>query len=366
MSFRVESWGLQKIEIWGLTDYFERLVNILAVRRNFFSDMRYINDAKKKLKLTESGEQTFDGLVEFVESCSFTKSKHSKFLCENWKLDVDALSELWTRRTGQAKAPSTFRDAISNTGAVLYSMFPSFSRELFVTEIIDDDVTKGLANIDLVVEMLSNTDCTPVELFEPSVRSYVSPSVEVKEFEVEECRDVIKAIKPLLTQEVYRYLDGLDFDKLAFILSVLSEPLVRSKERTVNLTKLKVMKELGLAKGGVLPSVDPAEPVIKTKKVYVEVPEKIPYKMSITKSLSDLLEKREKSPITPEEVEAWDKKSEASKESAIKMMLKIFTVMTEDGFEKWLAKQYPLVLSEVLDGRAPIEGAPDISFRKEE
>ena len=36
-------------------------------------------------------------IINLVEDCEFTSSKHTKFICENWMLDYKTLTAMWNR-----------------------------------------------------------------------------------------------------------------------------------------------------------------------------------------------------------------------------------------------------------------------------
>ena len=105
-------WGFGKFEIAGYDEVFFILEVAFLARRNFFKIMRVVDSERIKLNLTPRSESLFVQLVDFVESGSFTKSKHSKFICENWRLNDHGLSSLWESRTGQVKRFDTFRGQI--------------------------------------------------------------------------------------------------------------------------------------------------------------------------------------------------------------------------------------------------------------
>lgn len=321
-------------------------------KRSFLSDLRYIETAVQRQAVPASGVEIFKLLVGFVEACPFSKSKNYKFLCRNWRLDYGSLNRVWVSEGGKSKKQATFRVQASSLSNMLYSMFPSFSRELFVSDIYDEATEQGYQEIKATMEVIRVSSGYPDELFISEVSSCTDNLCPDGAVSAEDCLTTAAQLKPLLKSEISAYLGSVDQDQLKYILSVLQKPLFGVRSVECNTEKVALLKAIGES-NAVLPCASQEKPV-KVREVFVEVPEKSPYNLAIGKSLSDVITKRANERITPEETAKYLRLSEAEKAKRKRTLVKLLLLFTEEGLQKQLSHYNSLELCEVLNGDYPL------------
>lgn len=331
-------------------------------RRSFISDLKYIEAAVQRCRVSGRGEFVFRRLAEFVEAGSFTKSKNMKFLCRYWNRSYDDLGRIWVSQGYKEKNQETFRVQASNLSKMLFSLFPTFCRELFLAEEVMEDDEADFAEIEATIDALENSSGLPEEMFIGEVLYYPDDVHYKKGISVDDCRNAIKKLKPLMRSEVFRYLDDVDTDQLRYILSVMERPLFGARATACDPEKLELLKAFGASE-----SADLTETGRKAEavKMFIEVPEKTPYNLAFSKSLSDILTQRPNDRLTYEEIKEWTEMSGKERDEYKRKLANFLLVFTEEGFRRQMAHYNPLAVSEVLNGYYPVkEGEQVYQFRK--
>lgn len=340
-------WGFGKFEIAGYDEVFFMLEVVFLARRNFFKIMRVVDSERIKLNLTPRSESLFVQLVDFVESGSFTKSKHSKFICENWRLNDHGLSSLWESRTGQVKRFDTFRGQISDLSASLFALFPFFSAELLLASEWTLGDLKAVQEMELVINYLSDSNCSPSDLFIQEVSNYPDSVDFDQTYSVEDMKSTLSALKPFMRSNIYRLLDEVDIDQLKYILFILNKPIVKNKDVTVALEKLKILKALDALDTDevtVAESGTSGEPQIIVR----EIPEKSEFRFGSINKLSALLRQKLETKVTESETIAYTSADEKAIKARKSSLVTLFTAMTEEGFAKVLDSTNPILLEEAV------------------
>lgn len=337
--------------------------------RSFISDLKYVESAVRRGEVSERGGYVFRRLTGFIESGSFTKSKNMKFLCRYWSSSYGELGRIWASQGYREKSQETFRVQMSNLGKMLRSLFPTFSRELFVSGTVLEKDEADFAAIETAVDALQGCMGLPEEVFIAEAVRYAGDACCDGEVSVGECRGTVEKLKPLMQSEVLKYLGGLDICQLKFIFSVLRRPLFGVRATACDTEKLELMKMFGAVGTAAADAETAAEAVKRDKpaKVLVEAAEKTPYNLSFSKSLSDILTQRGNDRLTDEETREWLAMPEAEKDKYRRRLANFLSVFTEEGFRRQMAHYNPLALGEVLDGGYPVkEGEERYQFRKQE
>ncbi len=331
-------------------------------RSSFISDLKYIESAVRRGVVPERGCHVFGRLAEFVEAGSFTSSKNMKFLCRYWNRSYEDLGRIWAGQGYGEKRQETFRVQASNLGRMLYSLFPAFCRELFVSESVWEGEEAGLAEIEITIDALQNLPGLPEEMLVGEVVCYPDSNFHRKGITVEECRGTVRKLKPLMRQEVFRYLDGVDTDQLKFILSVLKRPLFGARSVTCDPEKLELLKAFGVSEPAGI-----AEPEWKAQpeKAVTEVLKKTSYNLPFGRHLLDILMQRADARVTHDEAKEWQGMAERERDAYKRKLANFLSVFTEEGFRRQMAHYNPLAVREVLEGGYPVwDGEKSCRFKK--
>ena len=310
---------------------------------NFFRDLRKLTYYRERRDLSEYGSSVFDGLVGFVEECSFSDSKNARFICENWRLDDIGLRDLWYRRTGIQKSERTFRSQISNLSSVLHGMFPGFAIEAFLSS-SEDSVR--LRSIESAVELLSGFVGTSRDMFCSEVCDYNDTKEYSRVYKVDELRPLLNMLKPLTRRSIYAYLDGVDSDQLRYVLSVLDAPLYEASKNGANTAKLEILQALGVAS---------APDVMSDMES--------PYSFVLPESFSHIISGKDGQPVTEAMREAkMDNPDDWEKTKSF--FADLFLKLRPDYLMPKLESLSPLMLQEILDGDYEVHRRRGISLRK--
>lgn len=331
-------------------------------RRSFFSDLRFIEGAIHRQTVSDRGEAVFEALVEFVEECGFSQSKAYRFICKNWRLDYGGLEKVWVSEGYKAKNQATFRVQVSCLSAMLYSLFPKFSRELFVTDLGKEVLEEGYMEIESTVSVIGQSAGFPQELFVSEVLDYPDNLCYGGDLKAEDCLDTAAKLKPLLKAEVFGYLDGLDINKIKYIISVLQKPLSAARSVGCNTEKVALLKALGVSDARLEQG---AQDGVVVREVKVEVPEKTPYNLCFSRKMADILTECASARMTIDETKEFQRMPRAEHDRRKQNLAKILYLFTEDGLRSHLSNYSPIDISEVLDGSYPVrEGEAAYKFRK--
>lgn len=317
---------------------------------SFLTQMLEVSNMIKKGVCDEDAILLFNDVVTFVESCSFSKSETTKFICKHWRLTARQLVSLYQSETGVDKSANTFRSQKSTLSTQLYGLLPDFEPVVFSAEFQNDkDILDKRSSLRACIDALDIEDTYPSSIFCSEVTNYFDDSFSKKTFSLDECQTEIKALRLLKRSNLYNFLDQLDSDKLKFILSVLNSPLTSNRKRSASVDKVKLLKELGVCEKDYSSLSMESEKVIE-KKVYVEVPEMHKYKFAITKSMANILDERLSTKATDKEVAWYSNADDNERQKYCEQVAKGLYPMTEEGFKAFIGNINILCLKDVLDG----------------
>lgn len=184
---------------------------------------------------------TLFNLIEFVTKAEYTKSKHYKFIAKNFRLTYKDLAEKWSDMfsyDGEVKSEEAFRSQTSTLSRQLQAMFPEDLTEIFLTQ----DFNR-LRYIQDVIDIISGYPMTCEEYFIDEVIMEAGKKFE-HEYDISQLTTEIEAIRPYLKRNIYDALDGIDKDKLSYIIFKLKEPYIVSKTRKIDKAKLDIINGL--------------------------------------------------------------------------------------------------------------------------
>lgn len=165
------------------------------------------------------------------------------FICKHYELNGSALAELWRRERGVEKSPCTFRCQIHNLSSKLFKMFGSD-----VFDIIYSQDFERLHQLRVKVQALSIKDVRfeDVFFFEMSNAYIGYGKIPSSDYKVEDCLSELKLLRQLKKERFKQALAGKDIDKLLYIRSAMSRPLIEVDTMEVNPEKYAILVALGV------------------------------------------------------------------------------------------------------------------------
>lgn len=306
--------------------------------------MRQIELEVLKKNVDEEGVNLFRSFCGFVERCNFSTSKHMQFICENWRLDSRQLVDAWGMVDSSYKEESTFRNQISVVSRMLYGLFPYFDVDIFLSA---EGTKENRNKLRKTIKILGVEDLG-VTAFLTEVTDYFEDNVPKKDYTISECKKEIDTLRLLMRSDVFALLDSVDSDKLKWLLSVMRSPLSRIHGGGgVNQDKVELLDML-YNKASSKRGSSQVENII-TKEVYVEVPETIPYRLNVTKVMSDLLS-RKLDTKSEEDGKEFLGMSEDEKSKAVSRIASTLHLLTEAGFANWLNRTNSMCLMSAVLG----------------
>ena len=196
---------------------------------------------------TDYSDETVLSLTDFI-SCVQSgvlcgRSDSFCFICKHYELNSSALAELWRRERGVEKSPCTFRCQIHNLSSKLFKLFGS---DVFDTFYSQD--SERLHQLRVKVQALSLKDVRfeDVFFFEMSNAYIGYGKIPSSDYRVEDCLDELKLLRQLKKERFKQALAGKDIDKLLYIRSAMSRPLVDADTMEVNPEKYAILVALGV------------------------------------------------------------------------------------------------------------------------
>ena len=336
------------------------------MRRNFFQVMRIVNKDYENGSLCSSSEKLFSRLIESVESGGFSNSDITKFICQNWKLDYKELTSFWNGLNGTEKSKDTFRSQVSTISAHLFTIFGDVQPSVFgnPNELSSEDISIRERLVAILDSMITE-DTFAKNIYILEVLNYFEDLDAKDSFPLSECENELKVLKLLTKSNIYSLLDTCNSAKLKYILSIMIQPLTSNRYRTVNLEKLEIMRNLGLAKTSysLLKQKQTSDSASKNENTVNEVVDKPShrFKMGITNEMAETLEKRLAEPISHEDVIAETNLGD-KRDIYIKTLVGTLYAMTPEGFERYIARQNPILLAEAINGTFSDHKNVDVDF----
>ena len=323
--------------------------------KTFFSVMQQVQKDINRGVISNDSVTLFNRLKETVETCDFTSSKATKFVCKNWNSSSKDLVDKWYGLTGGTKSKHTFRSQISTASTLLFSIFGNIQPSVFgdLAELSEEDLAIRHHLVDTLNSFVIE-DVFAYNLFISEVLNYFEDSEPTARYTMEECTNELKILKLLAKTNIYKLLDTCDSDKLKYLLSVLIQPLTSIKNRSVNTDKLAVLRELGAIQTSYSLLQDVAKSSDKdieepTKTVKLPIKEDHRFKLGITNEMAKVLEKRLEQPTTEAEM-----KFEASlgdkRDRYVQTLVGTLYAMTPEGFESYIRRQNSILLAEAING----------------
>ena len=192
---------------------------------------------------SDKAKQLVVDIRSWLLNCDFTKSKTSRFICQNYNKTCEDITNMWNRTAKKPKNIKTFSSQISTLSSHLYTMLGSDCFDIIIRDDAEklDDVRLRL---NLFTEDITFTDY-PIEMF----KYYVSENYSGKEYTLEECEQEIKMLKTLRRSTLTEYMEKADKDKLAYLKILLNTPLLNQHTKRINDKKMELIKLLDTVEG---------------------------------------------------------------------------------------------------------------------
>ncbi len=297
------------------------------------------------------GIRLYNELVNYVESCPFTKSQTTKYICKNWRLKPRELTKS-LNILGYDKANSTVRSQVSTASRLLYSIFGDISPQIFTDVNAMSDHDQALRdNLNLCLCSLEFDDVSANGLFIKEVNLLYDDTRYQETYELDDLKEELDLLKPLLRANIYRHLDNVNEDKWKYILSTINKPLSSVRSRSINTNKLEILRYLGLLDDEYIVLTRPSVSGVVKEVVEVQVPEKHRYKFGISKSMADCLDKKLSAKCTKEDVEQFERlRSSGKLQTVYQNLYKQLRFITEEGFADAINGLNVLVLTDLING----------------
>lgn len=282
---------------------------VFLARNSFFDEMLLVKDCLahgtyeidgKVARYSKATKSIFNRLVSFVESCSFTNAKATKFFCGHWSVPRNQLLGIYNIVMDANIVEATLRGHISRASSLLYGLCPTFSADIFISE-----NKEALYNLEMEIEAVEFSSILPEDLFIFEVCAYTDYRANSKSFNVSECEKELALLRLLTKSAIFKKIDGVDPDKLAFVLNTLVGRMVGVHDRTINEEKLAVLRGLSLigndsafleetksVSSEALSEALNADPTIVGNVGEVEEAFVPPYKLGITEEMFKILQER--------------------------------------------------------------------------
>lgn len=210
--------------------------------KNFLSEL-----SKLERQILVNGGNTYNQntrrvllkLIRYVEKANFTKSIHTKFICENFRLNPKQWQHRWNQLHNENKTEATFRSQASTISLQLFSIFGSDFPSIFLAE---DE--QGLYVIDGLIEALSACPDNIGDYFTSDMLEHIKDVEWEKSYTTEELIPVINAIRPFTKNHISDVVRGLDKQKLSYLFHILKQPLTSNRTRKTNLQKVEILSRL--------------------------------------------------------------------------------------------------------------------------
>lgn len=323
--------------------------------KTFFSVMQTVQREIERGAVDSKSRELFEDLVSSVETCGFSNSDITKYICKNWRVPSGDLVTRWYGELGGKKSKTTFRSQISTASKQLFDIYGNIQPSTFGKSSTLSDEDKAIrSHLSAVIKSFLIEDTYAANVFISEVLNYFDDPVPIGKYDMSDCQNELKVLKLLAKTNIYNLLDTCDNDKLKYLLYVLAQPLTVSRTRSVNLDKLDILKQFGLTKtsysmlNNVEDSASEAEDV-PSNTVEVEEKRDHRFKLGIINEMADALEKRLEQPTTEEEM-----KFEASlgdkRDRYIQTLVGTLYAMTPEGFESYIRRQNSILLAEAING----------------
>lgn len=325
-----------------------------------------ISKSKTENEVSDSTKTILRRFVQFIEQGTFTDSEVEHFILSNFRLSSSDIQKKYNQiHFEKKKSVEAFRSQISNLNSYLVALFKVSASELndaFTTN--KEEVLKKLVDI---MDAFEVGDFNLATRFPFISQGYLPADETTSTYTVEECQAEIQLLKTLDMKNIDEMIREVDIDKLVFVLQTIRQPLVSNtyekregkknsvKTPKINKSKMEFNKAFNLVKPKTLKPVDKIEgkEVEGTRVIYkeveklVEVPEQIPYNLSITKEMSGVLAKK---------VSSYERLSTEEKlklqgsmdEKTQKQCEFVFDLFTPDGLSKFLKDKSAVDVAVVL------------------
>lgn len=187
----------------------------------------------------KSTKQTLIRLIRYVEGGSFTPSKHTKYICRNFRYSIKELTDRWNSNEGIdcEKTEEAFRSQISSVSGQLYQMFG------IITECFLNEDTRALNIID---DLLDALDGFPDNICDYIHSDIVDDTKGVSwdsTYDISELRDTIELLRPYLRSNINGVLAEIDNKKLSYIINTINSPIMNNTTRKINAAKIDILRE---------------------------------------------------------------------------------------------------------------------------
>ena len=177
-------------------------------------------------------------LISYIEGGTYCKSEPIKFIAQNFRLSIKMITERYNDiSVGEECTEETTRSRISKISNALYKIFPTNLDDVFILQ-----DPRGLSYIEDALDMLTGFDRFANELFISEVLDETIPFK--KNYEVDELKKEIELLAPYLKRNVFKSLDGVDLDKMSYLIYQLKQPFCFAGNKGANIQKIELLREL--------------------------------------------------------------------------------------------------------------------------
>lgn len=175
----------------------------------------------------------------FIRSGSFAKSEKDKFILRNYEMDNKSLTVVWNTTKNTNRTEATTRVQKRNIATMITSMFGDIYT---ISNVFLSDDERQISEFMTKVRVFSAKDLSITDIAISNIVESV-PIKSDKVFELSDCVDELKYLCMFSYKNMDRYLQQINKDKLAFVLSIMREPLF-TKGYVVNENKYKINRLL--------------------------------------------------------------------------------------------------------------------------
>ena len=336
---------------------------------------KVILDLEQNTTLSSEAKKALKNLIAFVESGVFSSSDIEKYIAKNFRLSAKKLTADYnSKHLSKPKTAETFRSQISRINLSLSSILGIEASALNDAFVNGD--TKLFERIEALKSAFEVEHIDITERFS-LLQGYLPTEASDKSFALEDCQRELEVLRLFDKVNIDKYFNGVDYDKLAFLISELAKPLY-TRERSaseksavvsiINEDKLALTREFSIRKPKVMKTPDKiivqqistitedtsTEEVIESTAVDtpIDTPSddsKVvdnPYGLNITREMLEAIENRMKLSSSKEESED----DNYEKLDIYKAYLSNLTPDTDiEDFIDWLSKVTKPLFEMVLD-----------------
>lgn len=213
--------------------------------------------------LSSEAKKALKNLIAFVESGVFSSSDIEKYIAKNFRLSAKKLTADYnSKHLSKPKTAETFRSQISRINLSLSSIL-GIEASALNNAFVNGD-TELFERIEALKSAFEVEHIDIAERFS-LLQGYLPTEASDKTYKLEDCQRELEVLRLFDKVNIDSYFDGVDYDKLAFLISELAKPLY-TRERSageksavvsiINEDKLVLAREFSIRKPKVMKAPD--------------------------------------------------------------------------------------------------------------